>query len=61
VSSHAPVIVIELLLVLGGALAFGWWQLRELKKLRQQRRDAETAQTAQTVTTQPPADDDRDH
>jgi hypothetical protein len=43
VSSHLPIIVVELLLVLGGALGFGWWQLRELKKLREQRRDAEAA------------------
>jgi hypothetical protein len=37
VSGHTPIIVIELLLVLGGALGFGWWQLRELKKLREKR------------------------
>jgi hypothetical protein len=52
VGSHLPIIVIELLLVLGGALGFGWWQLRELKKLRQQRRDSED------VVTQPMADDE---
>jgi hypothetical protein len=40
--SHWPIIVIELLLVGGGALAFGWWQLRELKRLRQEREAKKT-------------------
>jgi hypothetical protein len=43
-SDHTPIIVIELLLVLGGALGFGWWQLRELKKLRQDREQREREQ-----------------
>lgn len=29
---HFPIIVIELIMVFGGALAFGWWQLRDIKK-----------------------------
>ena len=33
-SPDTPIIVIELFLVAGGALAFGWWQLRDLKKER---------------------------
>jgi hypothetical protein len=40
---HWPIIVIEVLLIGGGALAFGWWQLRELKRLRQER-EAKAAQ-----------------
>jgi hypothetical protein len=32
--SNFPFIVVELFLVLGGALAFGWWQMRDLKKER---------------------------
>jgi hypothetical protein len=32
--SNFPFIVTELIMVLGGALAFGWWQLRDLKKER---------------------------
>ena len=29
---HFPIIVVELIMVFGGALAFGWWQLRDIKK-----------------------------
>jgi predicted negative regulator of RcsB-dependent stress response len=31
-SQNLPVIVIEVVLIFGGVLAFGWWQLRDLKK-----------------------------
>lgn len=43
-NQNLPIILIEVVLVFGGTLAFGWWQLRELKKLRQERerREAET-------------------
>lgn len=30
-----PVILIEIVLVLGGVLAFGWWQLRTIKRDRE--------------------------
>lgn len=39
-SSHLPLIVIEVVLVFGGALAFAWWQLRDLKRERKKREDA---------------------
>lgn len=39
-SPHWPLILIEGVLVFGGALAFGWWQLRSV------RRDRERAQQA---------------
>lgn len=29
---HFPIIAVELIMVFGGALAFGWWQLRDIKK-----------------------------
>lgn len=29
---HLPLIVVELVMVFGGAMAFGWWQLRDIKK-----------------------------
>lgn len=32
-----PIIVIELVLVFGGVLLFGWWQLRDLDRERQRR------------------------
>ncbi len=31
---HLPLILIEVVLVFGGALAFGWWQFREIKRDR---------------------------
>jgi predicted negative regulator of RcsB-dependent stress response len=37
--THLPVILIELVLVAGGVLAFGWWQLRSVAR---DRRDAAT-------------------
>ena len=38
--SDLPVIVIEVVLVFGGVLAFGWWQLRDLARERKKREDA---------------------
>lgn len=32
---HLPIILIELVLVLGGTLGFGWWQLRSVKRDRE--------------------------
>lgn len=43
--SNWPIVLIEGVMVLGGALAFGWWQLRSLERDRretQRRRAAET-------------------
>jgi hypothetical protein len=34
-SQHLPIILIELILVFGGALAFGWWQLQTIKRDRE--------------------------
>ena len=31
---HLPLILIEVVLVFGGALAFGWWQFHEIKRDR---------------------------
>jgi hypothetical protein len=33
--SHLPLIVVEVVMVFGGALAFGWWQLRSIRKDRE--------------------------
>ncbi len=30
-----PIILIEVVLVLGGVILFAWWQLRDLKKERE--------------------------
>lgn len=32
-----PVIVIELVLVLGGVVAFAWWQFRDLEREKRKR------------------------
>lgn len=34
-ATDGSLIVIELVLVFGGALAFGWWQLRDIERDRQ--------------------------
>lgn len=50
---NAPFILIEGVLVFGGALAFGWWQLRSIKRDQQalaERRRAEAEAEAQART-----------
>lgn len=37
---HLPLILVEVVLVFGGVLAFGWWQLRDLKREREKREAA---------------------
>lgn len=37
---HLPLIAIELVLVLGGALVFAWWQFRDLRRERMKREAA---------------------
>lgn len=42
--SNLPIVLIEVLLIFGGVLAFGWWQLRSIEHDRReaaQRRKAE--------------------
>lgn len=34
--SHWPIVLIEIVLVFGGVLAFGWWQLRSVEKDRRE-------------------------
>jgi hypothetical protein len=33
---NTPIILIEVVLVFGGVLLFGWWQLRSIKRDQQQ-------------------------
>jgi predicted negative regulator of RcsB-dependent stress response len=33
---NLPLILIEVLLIFGGVLAFGWWQLRDVRQAQQQ-------------------------
>jgi predicted negative regulator of RcsB-dependent stress response len=44
-SQNLPVILIEVVLIFGGVLAFGWWQLRDLKQERERREAAEPRKT----------------
>ena len=38
-TSNLPLIVIEVLLVFGGAVAFAWWQFSDLARERKKRED----------------------
>ena len=40
-SENLPLIVIEIVLVFGGALAFAWWQFRDLDRERKKREQKE--------------------
>lgn len=41
--SNWPIVLIEIVLVFGGVLAFGWWQLRDLDRERRKRIESEQA------------------
>jgi hypothetical protein len=41
--SHLPIVLIEVVLIFGGVLAFGWWQLRSIR-LDQEKAARERAQ-----------------
>jgi predicted negative regulator of RcsB-dependent stress response len=49
--SNWPIVLIEVVLVFGGVLAFGWWQLRDLARERE---------AAQRRRAAPPASETRD-
>lgn len=56
-----PVVLIEVLLVMGGVLAFGWWQLRDVAREQREalrRRQAETPVPVE-LTHSPPVPPDR--
>ncbi|MBL8347006.1 MAG: hypothetical protein JNN03_16320 [Rubrivivax sp.] len=56
---HLPLIVIEVFFVFGGALAFAWWQLRDLdreRRRREERQGAVERERAQRVGA-PPGDE----
>ena len=50
-SQNLPVILIEVVLIFGGVLAFGWWQLRDLEKERErsERTRSEAAEAGKTT------------
>ncbi len=45
-SDHTPLILIELVLVFGGVLAFAWWQLRDVKREQERSRRARASRDA---------------
>ena len=51
---HTPLILIEVVLVFGGALLFGWWQLRSVardqQRSREERANAARQADAQAAT-----------
>ena len=51
----SALIAIEPLLVLGGVLAFAWWQFRELNQLKREREQRE-GEEARADGEEPPAD-----
>jgi hypothetical protein len=59
VTEHLPLIVVEIVMVFGGALAFAWWQLRDLdrekkKRLAREQRE-QIEQRVQAAQPEPPA------
>lgn len=53
-SPHWPLILIEGVLVFGGALVFGWWQLRSVKRDRELTAASRKEQLAQERAPDPP-------
>jgi len=47
---HLPIVLIEVVLIFGGVLAFGWWQLREIEV---DRRKAAAARDAREKSAPP--------
>ena len=52
--SNLPIILIEVVLVFGGVLLFGWWQLRSVKRDRERTRAAKAETAAQTPGNETP-------
>lgn len=55
---NLPLILIELVLVFGGVLAFGWWQLRDVRKAREQSRQRREAEARAAAAGQDAPHDD---
>ncbi|MCU0967548.1 MAG: hypothetical protein MUF03_01795 [Rubrivivax sp.] len=47
-SANWPIVLVEVVLVMGGTLAFAWWQLRSLRRDQEQtRREREAREQAE--------------
>jgi hypothetical protein len=49
-NENLPIVLIEGLLVLGGALLFGWWQLRSIRRDQQKAAAERAARQAADAT-----------
>jgi len=58
---HLPLIVVEVVMIFGGALAFGWWQLRDLKRERELREQREQREPGDRPVRPPQPQDGKDH
>ena len=56
--AHLPIVLIEVVLIFGGVLAFGWWQLRSIR-LDQEKAARERAQ--REASARPPAGSGPEH
>jgi hypothetical protein len=54
-SENLPIILIELVLVFGGVLAFAWWQLRTVRRDREALSARRRAEARQAATGDAPA------
>jgi cytochrome oxidase assembly protein ShyY1 len=55
--SNWPIVLIEVVLIFGGTLAFGWWQLRSVKRDQEQTRRERAEREAQQAAAPPAAQD----
>ena len=49
-SSFAPLVLVEVVLVLGGAIAFAWWQLRDVERAQREARERRAREAAAEAT-----------
>jgi cytochrome oxidase assembly protein ShyY1 len=60
-AEHAPLVLIEVILVFGGVLAFGWWQLRSVERDRRElQRQREAEARAASKPQEPASTEDND-
>ena len=57
--AHLPIVLIEVVLIFGGVLAFGWWQLRSIR-LDQEKAARERAQREAAERRQAGSEPERD-
>jgi hypothetical protein len=48
-----PLIVVEVVMIFGGAVAFGWWQLRDLRREREKRERRQRGEASSAAVATP--------